>query len=96
MAIWKGPRIEDAEIVVFGDKIGRGGASIVFRGTMGQSECAVKKFRVSETENLEASAISQLYSEFRRELWNLIDLRHKNILSLLALSTSHLQVQFSS
>src|ERR1700722_11246389 len=92
MNMWKGPLIEDSSITIVGEKVGRGGASIVFRGTIEGRDCAVKKFRVNETENLEPSAISQLYSEFRRELWNLMELQHKNILPLFALSTSHLQV----
>ena len=92
MSIWQGPREDENSVLIVGEKVGRGGASLVYQGTSNGKVCAIKKFRVTETENLDQNAFSQLYSEFRRELWNLNELHHKNILSLWSFSKSQLHI----
>jgi small GTP-binding protein len=84
MMSFEGKKIEFSEIELQ-DKIGEGGAAIVFKGKW-HGPVAVKKLKVNKDEILggavDDDTISKAFAEFRREVWIMSSLSHPCIVQL--------------
>jgi serine/threonine protein kinase/GTPase SAR1 family protein len=69
-------------------ELGRGGFAIVYRGTLHGEPVAVKKliFTAAQEESGETT-FAEVFGEFRREVWLMSAMQHKNIVSLKGVCT---------
>lgn len=78
------PRVETVEI---GDKIGEGEAAIVYHGFINGKEAAIKELKKSDFDSRH-----HVYSQFQKEVNILKDIDHPNIVKLIGINTSSLQI----
>lgn len=60
-------------------KIGEGGFAIVYKGLLSGTPVAIKRLIIAKDDE---NRWSEIFSEFRREVWLMSTLRHDNIVSL--------------
>lgn len=68
-----------------GSKIGKGGYANVYKGTYNGTPVAIKSLTIKSGEG--GSTFSEIFAEFRREVWLMNSLRHENIVELKGVST---------
>lgn len=85
MTYFEGKKIEFSEIEL-AEKIGEGGAAVVFRGKWNANHVAVKKLRIKAEDmigmSLDEDTLSKAFAEFRREVWIMSSLSHPCIVQL--------------
>eukprot|EP01128_Nolandella_sp_AFSM9_P001133 TRINITY_DN11242_c0_g1_i1.p1 TRINITY_DN11242_c0_g1~~TRINITY_DN11242_c0_g1_i1.p1 ORF type:complete len:633 (-),score=57.05 TRINITY_DN11242_c0_g1_i1:47-1882(-) len=67
-----------------GKEIGRGGFAVVYKGYYKNSEVAIKQLTAGQSsgDTSESDHFSDYFAEFRREVWLMSKMKHKNVVQL--------------